>query len=85
MAFPASPILDDIHSISGNDWIWNGYAWDKVVTGGTGGTPSSYVISINGISGAVGITAGTNINIIQSGNTYSIRLSPDAILDCGQF
>lgn len=29
MAFPVSPTIGDTHSISGNSWIWNGFAWDK--------------------------------------------------------
>ena len=41
------------------------------------------VISINGMSGAIGITAGDNIDIIKSGATYSIRLSPNVIIDGG--
>lgn len=79
MTFPSSPTIGDSHSISDNSWTWNGFAWDKINIG----TPSSYVISINGMSGAIGITAGDNIDIIKSGATYSIRLSPNVIIDGG--
>ena len=30
--FPSSPTGNDIYTYSGNSWIWNGYAWDSVVT-----------------------------------------------------
>lgn len=38
-------------------------------------TASSYVTGVNGITGPVGITAGTNVTITQSGNTLTISAS----------
>ena len=40
------------YSFSGNTWIWNGYAWDSVSTGGTGS-------GANGATGARGATGAT--------------------------
>jgi len=37
--------------------------------------PNALVTSVNGIPGAVGITAGSNITITQSGNTFTISSS----------
>ena len=34
--------------------------------------PNSHVLSFNGATGAIGITAGSNITITQSGNTFTI-------------
>ena len=36
---------------------------------------TDYVESFNGITGAVGISAGSNITIAQTGNTYTISSS----------
>ena len=41
-------------------------------TGATGAIPTDYVISINGLTGTIGLTAGSNITISQSGNTFTI-------------
>ena len=30
--FPSTPNTNDIYTYSGNSWIWNGYAWDSLVT-----------------------------------------------------
>ena len=42
---------------------------------GGGGISGPYVISINGITGYVGISAGSNITILQSGITFTISSS----------
>ena len=44
-------------------------------TGPTGAIPTNYVISLNGLSGAVGITAGSNITLTPSGNVITISSS----------
>ena len=44
-------------------------------TGATGAIPTDYVISFNGITGSIGLTAGTNVTITQSGNTFTISSS----------
>lgn len=41
-------------------------------TGATGAIPTDYLISLNGLTGAVGVTAGFNIEITQNGNTLTI-------------
>ena len=41
-------------------------------TGPTGAIPTNYVISLNGLSGAVGITAGSNITLTPVGNIITI-------------
>ena len=44
-------------------------------TGPTGAIPTDYVISFNGLSGAVGITAGSNITLTPVGNIITISSS----------
>jgi len=47
----------------------------SAVSSGFLGTTASYVSTFNGLTGAIGITAGTNITITQSGNTFTIASS----------
>ena len=52
--FPSTPNTNDIYTYSDNSWIWNGYAWDSVVTGG--GTGTAGVTGATGSQGATGPT-----------------------------
>jgi len=49
------------YSFSGNTWIWNGYAWDSVSTGGTGATGPQGATGIQGPTGATGPQGATGI------------------------
>jgi hypothetical protein len=52
MAFPSSPILGEIHSISGNSWTWNGFAWDKVgITGGASSLDDLSDVTLTSVTG----------------------------------
>ena len=56
--FPTSPALNEIYSYGGRSWQWNGYAWD-VYSSGTSGITGTYVVTFNGLTGAVtGVTTG---------------------------
>jgi len=78
--FPTSPSVNQTYTSGSNTWTWDGTAWNatssvSVFTGATGPTGSvsgNYVLSLNGSTGNVGISAGTNITITPSGNTYTI-------------
>jgi hypothetical protein len=64
--FPINPSIGTTHSISTNEWIYDGYGWKaKDIS-------SNYVQSLNGVTGPVGISAGSNITISASGNTLTI-------------
>jgi len=68
--FPTNPSLNDTYSFAGRTWKWNGDGWEKVAsttsgaTGATGpsgptgatGPVGDYVISWNGLTGAVDVT-----------------------------
>jgi len=78
--FPTSPSVNEVYSSGGNAWVWDGTAWNasssvSVFTGATGATGTvtgDYVSAFNGATGTVGISAGTNITITPTGNTFTI-------------
>ena len=56
--FPPSPALDQIYTFGGRSWQWNGSAWN-VYSSSTSGISGPYVITFNGLTGAVtGVTTG---------------------------
>ena len=56
--FPSSPTLYQIYVFGSRSWQWNGYAWD-VYSSGTSGITGTYVVTFNGLTGAVtGVTTG---------------------------
>ena len=67
--FPTSPALNEIYTYGGRSWQWNGVAWD-LYNAGIG----NYVNTFNGLTGAVGITAGNQISLTQNGNIFSINV-----------
>jgi hypothetical protein len=78
--FPTSPSVNQVYSSGGNAWVWDGTVWNatssvSVFTGATGATGTvtgDYVSAFNGATGTVGISAGTNITITPTGNTFTI-------------
>jgi hypothetical protein len=88
--FPSNPSSGQTYSYAGQQWQFNGVAWDKTTgsgsgptgptgpqgntgaTGATGAIPTDYVISIRGLTGAVGLTNGSGIGISVSGNTLTV-------------
>jgi hypothetical protein len=69
--FPTSPVLNQLYTFGGKTWKWDGAGWISYNIGLVG----PYVISINGITGAIGIISGSNVTITQSGNTFTISSS----------
>jgi alpha-tubulin suppressor-like RCC1 family protein len=66
--FPSNPTEGDSYTFNDITWIWNGYAWDKVSSGITGG----YVSNLNGLSGGVTLSAGSGITLTSSDNIITI-------------
>jgi len=54
-------------------------------TGATGTIPTDYVISLNGLTGAVGLTAGGGINISTSSNNITITNTLHTLIDGGVY
>jgi hypothetical protein len=69
--FPTSPVLNQLYTFGGKTWKWDGAGWISYNIGLVG----PYVISINGVTGAIGIISGSNVTITQSGNTFTISSS----------
>jgi len=63
--FPPSPTIGYIYTYEGRSWIWNGTAWDVYST-------TSVVNTLNGLTGTVGLSAGSNITVTSAGNTITI-------------
>jgi len=53
------------------------------IVGGGGAIPTDYVISLNGLTGAVGLTAGGGINISTSSNNITITNPLYTLIDGG--
>ncbi len=66
MPFPNKPILGQTYSNSIQMWNWDGIGWRSNKT---------VVSSFNGLTGAVGISAGTNVTITPIGNIITISSS----------
>ena len=69
--FPPSPSVGTIYSFGGNSWRWNGYAWESYSAAGV----STYVETLNGLSGAVAISGSGDLGVTVTGQ--SIVLSVD--------
>lgn len=69
--FPTSPSVGDIYSFGGNSWRWNGYAWESYA--GTG--IATYVETVNGLSGAVAVSGGTDIVVSITGQSVLLSLN----------
>ena len=66
--FPSNPSTGATYSYGGILWTYNGTAWDK----NTSGSISTYVATLNGLSGGVTLAAGSNITLSPVGNTITI-------------
>jgi hypothetical protein len=66
--FPPNPSIGLTYSYGGILWTYNGTAWDKT----TSGSISTYVATLNGLSGGVNVAGGTSISVTPTGNTLTI-------------
>lgn len=64
--FPVNPSSGQIYSFEDMAWIYNGYAWERYDP-----TPNE-VYTINGITGDIGLSAGTDVTISITGKTFTI-------------
>lgn len=79
--FPPSPGTGDIYTFNSKSWVWNGSGW---LTAGSG-FQAVGVTDVNGITGSVGVTSGTYIQLARSGNTLTISATEPPLLDGGIF
>jgi hypothetical protein len=66
--FPPNPSIGATYSYGSILWTYNGTAWDK----STSGSISTYVATLNGLSGGVNVAGGTSISVTPTGNTLTI-------------
>jgi hypothetical protein len=67
--FPASPALNQIYTSGIYSWQWNGSAWNvyNSNTSGATGPIGDYVVTFNGLTGAVtGVTTGISNSFIPT-------------------
>ncbi len=67
--FPTSPALYQIYTSGGYSWQWNGSAWNvyNSNTSGATGPIGDYVVTFNGLTGAVtGVTTGISNSFIPT-------------------
>lgn len=87
--FPTSPALNELYTFNGKTWKWDGAGWESYNVaasgaGSGGGISGPYVISVNGVTGIVGISAGDYITIATVGQTLTISSSA-SITPIGNF
>lgn len=75
--FPTSPSVGDIYSFGGNSWRWNGYAWESYSSAGI----STYVETLNGLSGAVAVSGGTDIVVSVTGQSVLLSLNQGGLAE----
>lgn len=73
--FPPSPEIGNTYSFGGNTWRWNGSAWENY----SSSSGFSYVETLNGLSGGISLSAGTDIDITTDGQSIVISLDETAI------
>jgi hypothetical protein len=69
MAFPIDPVQGATHDNNGRVWLFNGYGWERY---DPADATSAEVYSINGITGAIGLSAGQDVSISITGKTFTI-------------
>ncbi len=67
--FPTSPALNQVYSIGGKSWKWNGDAWETY----NDNLGVDFVETVNGVTGDVGVVGGTDISVSTAGKTLTIN------------
>lgn len=67
--FPLSPALNQVYSIGGKSWKWNGDAWETY----NDNLGVDFVETVNGATGDVIITGGTDISVSTVGKTVTVN------------
>ena len=74
--YPLNPSLNQVYTISGRTWVWDGLAWSLTDVGAVGATGST------GVTGATGPEGGPTFAVTNSGaSAYSILGSNNPTLN----
>lgn len=67
--FPLSPALNQVYSLGGKSWKWNGDAWETY----NDNLGVDFVETVNGVTGEVDVVGGTDISVSTAGKTLTIN------------
>jgi hypothetical protein len=67
--FPTSPALNQVYSLGGKSWKWNGDAWETY----NDNLGVDFVETVNGATGDIGVVGGTDISVSTAGKTLTIN------------
>jgi hypothetical protein len=65
--FPTSPAVNQLYTFGGNTWVWNGSAWNSYNPEFT-----TYVSTLNGLTGALTISGGTGMAVLSGGKGITL-------------
>ena len=74
--FPLSPAPNQVYSLGGKSWKWNGDAWETY----NDNLGVDFVETVNGVTGDVGVVGGTDISVSTAGKTLTINYSSTNIV-----
>jgi hypothetical protein len=67
--FPSTPVLNQVYSLGGKSWKWNGAAWETY----NDNLGVDFVETVNGITGDVSVVGGTSISVVSAGKTLTVN------------
>lgn len=67
--FPLSPALNQVYSLGGKSWKWNGDAWETY----NDNLGVDFVETVNGTTGDITVAGGTDISVSTAGKTVTVN------------
>lgn len=67
--FPLSPAPNQVYSLGGKSWKWNGDAWETY----NDNLGVDFVETVNGATGDIGVIGGTDISVSTAGKILTIN------------
>jgi len=73
--FPPTPVLNQVYSLGGKSWKWNGAAWETY----NDNLGVDFVETVNGITGDVSVVGGTDISVSSSGKNLTVNYTGSSV------
>lgn len=67
--FPTSPAPNQVYSLNGKSWKWNGDAWETY----NDNLGVDFVETVNGATGEIDVVGGTDISVSTAGKTVTVN------------